>query len=225
MKRVIIFPCAGGIAGNFSKWKEYCDGMTVIEYSGHWTRYDKKLATDFEELVRDSLSQIKVDTDDRVVIFGHSMGAIAGYLAAQELLKKGITVTDIYISACPPPCNSFLPKFTDDEAINDLLRLIRQVPEKTLKSSFFKGKMMPSIRNDLKIFTEYVEKQKTLPSINANIHALSGDADPIVQRTDIEKWKDYTETNFELKEYSGNHFFLYNKAVYKELLDEIKSLP
>lgn len=213
---LIILPCAGGSAGNYSGYKQIPGGMFAYEYPGHWTRFDETLKCDEDYMIRSLFTEISEGKyGEKINLLGHSMGGLLAWKLAGRLVAEGFNVETLYIAACCAPgvYPDFVREMKCDEDIKMLLRSIRQVPEKVLESSFFNDNLLPVIRNDFDIVRKILsdEKYHDPDMIPVDIVCLFGNSDPIVRREDMLGWQNCTDRRFDLMEFEGDHFFLYDK--------------
>ena len=96
--------------------------------------------------------------------------------------------------------------FLFNDGIKKFLNEIRQIPLKVLDSEFFEEELLPSIRNDFSILSNYETMPKLSEKINARIICISGVHDPLVQR--MSGWQRYTSNICSCVECEGAHFFL-----------------
>ncbi len=224
---LIILPCAGGSASNYIKYKTFTDQVLLYEYPGHWSRYEEPLEMSIEQIVQTISLTIKENIDEEISILGHSMGGLIAWKLAQTLIEEDIFVKGLYIAACcPPEINpEFIKDIHDDADIKMLLHNIRQVPDKVLESSFFNEDLLPIIRNDLYLVKNYINdfQMDTNIRISVPITCLYGKDDPVIERSQIEKWRNYTTGEFRCATFLGDHFFVYNKENIKLIIEELLS--
>lgn len=215
---LVMLPCAGGCAANYSKYKKYLDEVIVYEYPGHWTRYDEPLKSSMKSLAETISEEIVFLHDNsKIFLFGHSMGGLTAWYVAKILQQKNISIAGLFIAACYTPCwGARLTELIKSDAdIKSFLKKIRQVPEKILDSYFFDENLLPVIRNDFRIIQEQkMDDQSELFQTNrllsVPIICFCGTNDPIVNCADMEQWKDFTNNQFEIYSCMGDHFFVYD---------------
>lgn len=229
---LLMLPCAGGCAANYSKYKKYLDEVIVYEYPGHWTRYDEPLKSSMKSLAEAIAEEIIFSHySSKIFLFGHSMGGLVAWYIAKNLQQRNVNIAGLFIAACHTPRQraDFFPKSNDappqvtenitelvksDEEIKAFLKKIRQVPEKILDSYFFDKNLLPVIRNDFRIIQEQTDDQfelfKNNRLLSVPIICFSGTNDPIVNCADMEQWKNFTDNQFAIYSCIGDHFFVYD---------------
>lgn len=222
--RLLCFPCAGGSADNYRIFSHNITADVIrMEYTGHWTRYHETQYRAFEELLEDaeSYSKRKIGLDDRVFLFGHSMGAWVAFEVAGRLLAKGYQVKALFVSACVPIQLMDVSKvtFQSDEDVKAFLRMIRQVPENVLNSEFFEDNLLPSIKNDFRMIADYKKNYQNDTGLNCPILCFRGTEDPLVQTMD--GWEKLTLNECSTVCFPGEHFFLYERNNYRQIAEYI----
>lgn len=230
---LLALPCAGGSAANYHKWQNYLKcKLMPIEYSGHWSRYEEPLDANIMQLVNDVIKQIlsNIGMNNNVYIFGHSMGGLVGWMLCDILQNKyQFNVKGLFISSAwaPSEVNDSIFLGTDDNSIKQFLSEIRQVPDKILESDFFHDNLLPMIRNDFRILSDFKWKNE-VSKVKAPIICFGGTKDPLVKNEDLKKWRSFSEAGDE-KEFMtimfpGDHFYLYEKDNYKKMCIYINRL-
>lgn len=219
MRNTVIFalPCAGGRAANFKRWNNYIDFKFVsLEYPGHWERWNELLNDDYMAIADDVESQILEYTKNHMVndiyIVGHSMGALLTCIVAQkESLSKLIKGIVLIAMVAPNKAKDLRFKdLTNEIEIKSFLREIRQVPEKILVSDFFVDNLLPSIKNDFRLFNNMIQDITVFSKIRVPCLVMYSEDDPIIKKDEITVWSDYAEnTTYEI--IGGNHFFPYSQ--------------
>ena len=223
-KKLFAFPCAGGNAQNFNRIINNlsCESYSM-EYRGHWTRYMEGLYSSMEECIYDLCQEIEiiVREADEILLLGHSMGAIVAYEVALRLLNRGLNVRTLFLLACMPPDEIRYENldFKNDYEIKKFLNEIRHVPEKLLNSEFFENNLLPIIRNDFHILTDYIKMIRSDKKINVKIICVEGLVDPVV--VGMDGWQKYTNGVFDCIKCDGNHFFLYDPRNISRIKDII----
>ncbi|MBE5852400.1 MAG: thioesterase [Lachnospiraceae bacterium] len=220
---ILILPCAGGSASNFNKYKKYSNDFYIYEYSGHWSRYEEQLETSIEQSVRSLKKDIINSNVKEITLFGHSMGGLIAWNLANEVLKEGVNVKQLYIAACCPleVKPDFLESICDDLDIKVLLHNIRQVQDKVLKSAFFNEDLLPIIKNDFSMVKRFINEYNPEDNtpLSVPITCLYGEDDPVIKPVEMELWRKYTSAEFRCISFPGNHFFLYEKDNVKGIAD------
>ncbi|MFM0523204.1 alpha/beta fold hydrolase, partial [Caballeronia jiangsuensis] len=135
----------------------------------------------------------------RIVIFGHSMGALIAFEAALRFEQERIE--RLVLSACPPPDEVSAPAgelgasfFPLDESSVSLKQ-----PRKR------SGTIVDRLERDLKILSRYVPSHAT--SLSIDIRVLSGASDKVAPPAVTSRWAQFTTQRFEHRIFSGGHFY------------------
>lgn len=233
MKKIFSFPCAGGAASNYDKWKKsVAYSWYSFEYKGHWTRCDEEQYVSYEEIIEDAISFVleNINKDDEIFLFGHSMGGWIAYSVAEVMEKKYFCkINAVFLSSCMTysMANSVMPRSRKD--IENFLFRVRKITNKVYTSDFFRENLWPSIENDFKMIEE---AKNYLPLIESKIQAplfcIFGREDPLLidGKTTMLDWIKYTEATVEIYEFEGEHFYLEevdNRMKMYELIRHIMS--
>ena len=104
--KIIVFPFAGGNKYSFNNYFPINYNTTRLEYPGRGLRNKEDLIENIYELINDLLPQFQkeIDVCDDYIIYGHSMGALVGYLICTELEKLGLKLpVKLVVSGAKPP--------------------------------------------------------------------------------------------------------------------------
>lgn len=221
-KKLIVFPCAGGAEQNYRRISSLinCD-VNIVEYSGHWTRYEEALYDSMETCINSLFEEVvkNINDDEEVALLGHSMGAIVAYEVCKKMKANGYNTGPLFIVACDSPDKIDYTKisFKNDDEVISFLRKIRQIPEKVLDSHFFEDNLLPFIRNDIRIVAKYLCDRNSGNDVvlDNDIIAFYGNRDCFVES--IDGWSNYTNKSFKCFECNGDHFFVYDRDEHEGL--------
>ena len=226
---LVVLPCAGGCAMNYSRYERDVDDTIVYEYPGHWSKYDEPLILTAEALAdKITLDILKwcENTTNNFYILGHSMGGLLAWTVASKLICQGANVDGVIIAASAPKGTGIglFYEIRDDDGIKEFLKKIRQISEKVLCSDFFNEELLPIIRTDFNIVRELLMSyEKENKKIDIPITCLYGTEDPLVDKTEMVYWRQYTNGNVKLVECEGDHFFVSEENCVKIVCNEIGS--
>src|ERR1700741_3785568 len=89
--RLIALPYAGGNRYSYKLYKsllpEYVELFT-LDYPGHGARLNETPLTDLRQIALDAYEQALPLLEPPYAIYGHSMGALVGYLLAKEIEQR-----------------------------------------------------------------------------------------------------------------------------------------
>lgn len=216
MKKVKLFciPYAGGSASVYYKMKQYLKSdieLCPVELAGRGKRMKEPCYESLDEAAEDICSIIGDEIDGSpYALFGHSMGGILAYEAQNRLIRAGKEPPiHLFLSAVRPPHlmerQKVLHTLPDEQFKNEILKLggtDRRVFEIDELSEFF----IRLLKSDLKIIETY-RSDKEYEIAKTDITALTGIDDDITYE-EMTEWKQYTSGEFDIFQFSGNHFFI-----------------
>jgi Predicted thioesterase involved in non-ribosomal peptide biosynthesis len=139
------------------------------------------MCSSFEQLLEDVINSIKNHiADDHYAIFGHSLGGLLAFEAANKLQMSGYTIKHLFVSGvCPPHMTSEedpIGDLPDRDFLGEIIKLGGTPPEfldnKDLVKTF-----LPILRNDYKVYESYRYKLKEVNAIDCDITACIGKED------------------------------------------------
>ena len=222
--RLLCFPYAGG---NIYAYKaleaELPDSISMhtVELPGRGKRFGQNLITNVDEAVEDLWSQMKPLVDSPYAIFGHSMGAVLGYLVIQKIISlKAPLPVHLFCSGRTElwkerpftwyllPSNEFWEKIFE----------LGGLPQPHLLNGEMKEIFEPILRADFQII-ESVENTggKSVNPIHVPISVILGKEDKLLQKHAA--WQKHTTGEYSVHYFSGGHFyFLENANALKEII-------
>lgn len=195
----------------YNKWKFNNLIPHPIEYSGHGFRYQEPLAHCLEDMVRDTavqIQQVLPQGGSDFILFGHSMGGLIAWLTAQRLRPSAL-----YVSACEPPGILDVRRYRQYESEDVLMRYIRdykRLSEKRMESKVFQNELLPIIRNDYLILSEY--KYTEIRHLDIPIKIFCSREDTLMRYEMMQKWLDYG-SDVQICELLGDHFYIEDDGV------------
>ncbi len=227
--RLLCFPYAGGGALAYRDWVELLpDEIDVlpVQLPGRERRLRETPFTRVEPLVEAAAPHLSAYLDLPYAIFGHSMGALIGYEVAQWLRReRGLEPSHLLVSArrapqLPPDPDEYY-KLPHDELI-ERLREINGTPAEVLEHPELMELMLPLLRADFELNETY--RPTAHPTLGCPVAAVGGLEDDEVPRDKLAAWSEVTTGPFQLRMFSGDHFYLNGQrdrlleAVARELL-------
>jgi medium-chain acyl-[acyl-carrier-protein] hydrolase len=226
MKKIRLFciPYAGGSAVVYSKWKDdldKCVHLHPVELAGKGRRIADPLYESAQEAAEDVIKIIKPELKNTPYAFyGHSLGALIAYLAAQTLREMRY----------PGPSHIFFSGRGAPHIRRDDKPVYHTLPENEFREKiielggtppdFFKIPalmeiLLPTLRRDFKISWNYFHSPETKP-LDCDITVLTGKEEDL-KPEQIDEWKLHTNCNCTFHSFEGGHFFL-NAPTCKEKL-------
>ena len=103
---LVTLPHAGGTSLIYKNWDARVNCKVLnIDYPGHWTRKNEPFPDTFLDLEIDIYNYLlsKLDENNRILLFGHSMGAIFAWHIASKLIDNHFCVEGLFLSGSDSP--------------------------------------------------------------------------------------------------------------------------
>ncbi|MDK0521937.1 thioesterase domain-containing protein [Streptomyces sp. ML-6] len=210
--RLVGLPHAGGAASMFRNWPQWLpDDVELLGacYPGRQDRLGDPCVTRMGELA-DALTEALLPvTEQPLALFGHSMGASVAFEVAHRLEHRhGVVPAVVFVSGQQPPARyrSNRAHLGGDAGLLAEVERLGGDGTKFLDSPEMRELLMPAIRGDFALMGSY----RPDPSlrITAPVEAWVGDADCDVTVEETRAWSDTTSGSFNLRVFSGDHFYL-----------------
>lgn len=216
--RIFFLPFAGGSKYSYTSFLPEANkcgiGIVTVELPGRGGRFKEELVTDVHALANDIFNQIRHMLTPPYAIYGHSMGALIGYLVTRK----------IYASALPMPAHLFFsgcggPSFKEDTPPNHLLekqafinklKELGGCPDEVLGDDYILEVFEPIIRADFQAVETY-QYQDALP-LNIPVTVMIG-SEEHTSVEEAETWQRETTHPIEVLVFPGNHFFIFGKEL------------
>lgn len=206
---LVTLPHAGGSSAVFKRWKKKIDcNILNVEYPGHWTRMKEPMVGTFESLSTDVVNTIekRIPAGAKLIIFGHSVGAIMAWHISPMLINMGYDVCKLFLSGSQNP-GSFpeksILKAMDD---SDMLRLIGYKTEEhdSAINKQFMETFFPILRNDMEVCKSFICDGHF---VDVNSTILYGTEDIFTNIVEMKKWEKYVMLD-SMQAYPGEHLFI-----------------
>ncbi len=227
--QLIALPFAGGSSYSYNFLKKQLPRhvyLNTLEYPGRGRRSHEQLVQDAEDLLVDLLNQYKhiveEAPDDRIVLYGHSLGATLGL----ELLHQ---IREL----CPwlMPAEAI---FTGQGAPRTITRKkISQLPEEEMIAYFIKAGglspeaasnpelmayVLPVLRNDLILLENYAVRYHA--KLDVPLSIMIGTEENI-SAEQFNAWHSETNGTTMLYKLEGNHFFITQNKRFPALISNV----
>ncbi|KNB53911.1 thioesterase II family protein [Streptomyces caatingaensis] len=210
--RLVCLPHAGGSASFFFPMaKAMPDGVDVlcVQYPGRQDRRGEPLIDTIPELADRVYAALLPWTDRPLAFFGHSMGATLAFEVARRLEReKGVVLAALFASArrAPSVARSENVHEQDDDGLVREMQRLAGTDAQLLGDEEILRMVLPAIRADYRAAETY--RYEPGAALRCPVVGLTGDADPKVGVEDVAAWAGHTEASFELKVFTGGHFYL-----------------
>lgn len=212
---VICVPHAGGSAAAFYDWSGPFSRFNMGIQAIHWGQDEGNFSTSSIEERAVGLVECLSAAPGRLILLGHSLGALVVAEAARLLDQfPESRVERIVLCASPPPGSS--PQFpagiltAPDEQVIGYLRRLGGTDESVLSDPEFRPQLLRSLRNDLDLIERYTPKFRA--PLGVPISVYGGTQDASVPVPSLDEW--FTiGTNVTVRVFEGGHFFIHSRSV------------
>lgn len=220
-----IFPHAGGTAKDYVPFaKEFSGNVKriAVQYPGQRDGAGLPPLASIPALADDIFAMMKpsASTDVPVAFFGHSMGGMLAFEVAFRFQSAGYRLVALFVSACSAPGHiryKQIKDMSDDEMLNLVSQMTGMNPDFFSDEEFLVG-VLPTLRA-ARAIAGYDSPPET--KLACAIYAFIGDKDWISTQEDMSPWADRTTSEFAIRVFSGDHFYLNTNL--PELVDDIET--
>lgn len=210
---LVCFPYAGGSAASFHGWQDALQpdvDVRCIQLPGRGTRWHETPMTNLRQLACTLAASLSVALQDKPVCFlGHSMGGLMAFEVCRALAADNRPLpAHLFISGCAMPLHREpIPPYHElpDAALIAVLRNYRGTPEAILRNPEMMELLLPAIRADFQMVSEY--RLHDRPVLPIPLTVLYGQADPVRPEA-ISSWSEVTSRQFDSIGFAGGHFFI-----------------
>ncbi len=205
----LCFPHAGGSASFYNSWKG-CFGEKIkicpIQLPGREDKFTKEPIRSVDIVTKQVVREL-MNTENKLILFGHSMGTKMLYEVEKELEKGGRVSEFVIVSACSPPHMPDkypISNLPDDQFIQELIKY-NGVPGSMAQQREVVDLFLPMLRSDFIMSESYICSERT--KLICPILALGGYEDDGANEEDMKAWSEYTD-DFQYCMFEGDHFYL-----------------
>ena len=219
---LICFPHAGGSKFSYNRFIGVASGglnIIPVELPGRGARIHEKLIENAYHMVDDVFEQIepKIALDVPYAIYGHSMGALIGYLITRRIARESMPMPiHLFFSGAKPPFTLEeeppVHLFKREELI-DQLRRLGGIPDRILNNENLIRFLEPIVRADFRVIRTYQHHPEQ--PFNVPITVIIGTHENISRQQAL-LWQKETVKKTEVKFFEGDHFFIFDHA--KEIM-------
>lgn len=232
MDKVTVFflPFAGGAKYSYKGFSRSAPEhirVVSLELPGRGSRIAERLLTVLDEMVEDLYRQITTLIDGPYAIYGHSMGALVGYLLTKRLIgAPGKKPVHLFFTGSRAPSaqkeqmRHLLPR---DEFLKELKELGGS-PDEVLDDPAMMNLFEPILRADFQAIETY--RYEPAEPFTMPITVITGTQEQITV-SEAEAWRVETTGPVQVLRLPGKHFFIYDheplimQLVGRQLLPQI----
>ena len=211
--RLFCFPSAGGGASAYIPWGELLPAgveLCRVQLPGRESRFVEPAFESLDDLLPAVHQALRPFLDVPFAFFGHSMGALISFELTRRLRNAGdpgpvALFPSGHRGPHLPLRRRMWAELPGDELMRELSDL-NGIPQELLGNKEVLDLVLPTLRADLRLYEAYAhEPDEPLP---CPIAAFGGDGDLLVNKGELEGWRQHTSANSDVHVYRGNHFFL-----------------
>lgn len=156
---------------------------------------------------------------ERVVLFGHSLGAVLAYELAHLLNAREVPVDRLVVSGSPGPWTQRERRATGLPEDEFLARVeeFAGFRHEALDHPEMRELILPVLRADCEMHENYVPSTDEVLSVP--VCSLRGSSDGLVEAEQAQRWRQATTGEFTYAEFPGDHMYLVDSG--REVLDLI----
>ncbi|HEY2961933.1 MAG TPA: alpha/beta fold hydrolase [Pyrinomonadaceae bacterium] len=212
--RMFCFPYAGGGAAIYRGWENYVPpGVEIlaIQPPGRGNRFREPAFDRMDHLVAAAATAMEPFLDLPIVLFGHSVGAMASFELAHRIgYQFGVKVLHLFVSGARAPQlrrnRHNIHDLPEDEFTTEL-KTLNGTPPEVLENPELMRMISKTLRADFAIAETY--SCSHAEPLNCPITVMGGLDDTLAAREDLEAWRIHTTNSFDLWQLPGDHFFIH----------------
>jgi medium-chain acyl-[acyl-carrier-protein] hydrolase len=224
-RRLFCFPHAGVGPSVFRGWADDLPVDTevcLIQLPGRESRLREAPLSSIPSLMPMLVEAMSTLVDKPFALYGHSLGALVAFECALHLRRlHQVEPIQFFVGATPAPGLPWRHSPVRSLPEEDFLRAMEErygaLPREVLADAEMRALVMPILRADVTAFETY--KYSPEPPLNCDLTAFGGIHDHMVNRAELEAWRDHASGRFRLQMVNGNHLFL--KSCRTQLLESI----
>ncbi|MEU2834664.1 alpha/beta fold hydrolase [Streptomyces lavendulae] len=215
---LVCLPFAGAGASFFRKWQPLAaDGLRIaaVQLPGREERFLDETHTDASSAMDEAWAWLEPQLDgaERIVVFGHSLGAVLAYELAHRIGDLGgLPVERLVVSGSAGPWKPRARRATglSDEQFLTRVQGFAGYTHQAMQDEEMLELLVPLLRADVEMHENY---RPSYPGpLNAPITALRGADDDLVSAMECAQWVEATTGGFDSTELPGGHMYLTESA-------------
>lgn len=227
--QLVCLPHAGGSASFYRPVAQALRPrveVLAVQYPGRQDRRHEPLIDDLGTLADEVCAAVAATVDRPFALFGHSMGSTLAFEVTRRLEARGTYPLRLFASArrAPSADRDERVHLRDDEGLISDVRALSGTSQQVFGDEELMRMVLPVIRGDYRAAETY--RHTPGPRLRCPVTALTGDSDPKATLEEVAAWRGHTDGGFDLRTYSGGHFYLLDHtAEVLGLIDEQLAEP
>lgn len=216
--RLLCLPCAGGSASAYRSWVvrlPHHVEVLAAELPGHGRRSSEPALTSMDEVVAGLAEELGRLPARRLVIFGHSMGALIGLELARAVRRRtGQPPAALLVSSSDSPLAGTVPDWIATAELTlpssqywqRVIAELGGISDDMGNDQALMDLLLTALRGDLKLLTDY--RHEPQPALGCAVRVYAGASDTMVTEAGLAAWRGESPHDFALSRLPGGHFFL-----------------
>ncbi|MEU3644011.1 alpha/beta fold hydrolase [Lentzea sp. NPDC034063] len=204
--QVVCLPHAGGSASFYLPFAEKLSPVAdvlAVQYPGRQDRGHEPCVDDLAtlaDLIAEALAPL---ADRRIVLFGHSMGAMLAFELARRVPTAHLFVSGRRAPSC---WRDERVHQRDDDGLIAAMQELNGTNSALLHNKKILRMVLPAVRADYRAAETH--RYADGPGVTAPTSVLLGDDDPMVTLDEARAWQLHTAGTTQLHVLPGGHFYL-----------------
>lgn len=213
--QLVCLPFAGGTQYAFQALKGHLHPgveLVGVDYAGHGMRMREPLIRDLDGFLEDVMEQVVPHVNGAYALFGHSLGALVGYLVCLRLREQGRNLpVHVFVSGrngpgWVDPDRAAVHLLPHGEFIAKL-RELGGSPEEVLQNEELMRLFVPMLRADFEVAHGYVHQEAAPLEVPMTVMAGRGEKEASEEALGL--WRVCSSFPVKVEWFEGGHFFLF----------------
>lgn len=209
---IFCLPFAGGSRYSYNGYRQYAQHINIVplELPGRGSRFQEPLLDNIHDMVEDLFAQIKERLSHPYAIYGHSMGALLGFLLTRRIVEEGLREPrHLFFTGRAAPCVKKVREAIHTQPRDEFFASLKELggcPEELLQDEALMDCFEPIIRADFQALANY--QYETGDAFDIPITVMTG-VEEDISREEALAWQQETTALVAVKAFVGDHFFIY----------------
>jgi medium-chain acyl-[acyl-carrier-protein] hydrolase len=213
--RLFLFHWAGGGATAYRRWPEHFPAhvsVSAVQLPGREDRLREAAFERMEPMLDALTAAITPLLDVPFAFFGHSLGGLVAFELTRRLRRQGLPMPKHLVVSgrrapkapvVPPPVPTYQLSM---EGLQAFVERLGGTPRAVMESTELRDLYLRILRSDFALLDTHAPPPEE--PLDIPLTAFCADADSQASVAEMEYWREESRGRFELRTFSGNHFFL-----------------